>query len=122
MLIPAPDDWLDSCCTICPTNLDAAYAWSGPTDEVFPDPGLNPIVDYQVSFSPVSRIPDPHSTSPIEYNAVSLCSGAEVRLTRPVFKRRFRIHLELPAARLQDLVSRDTFGAVGVSIDLHSPM
>jgi hypothetical protein len=105
-----------------PTNLDAAYAWSGPTDEVFPDPGLNPIVDYQVSFSPVSRIPDPHSTSPIEYSAVSLCSGAEVRLTRPVFKRRFRIHLELPAARLQDLVSRDTFGAVGVSIDLYSPM
>jgi hypothetical protein len=105
-----------------PTNLDVAYAWSGPTNEVFPDPGLNPIVEYQVSFNPVSRIPDPHSTSPIEYSAVSLCSGAEVRLTRPVFKRRFRIHLELPAVRLQDLVSRDTFGGVGVSIDLRTPM
>jgi hypothetical protein len=105
-----------------PTNLDVAYAWSGPTDEVFPDPGLNPIVEYQMSFNPVPRIPDPHSTSPIEYSAVSLCSGAEVRLSRPAFKRRFRIQLELPAVRLQDLVSRDTFGGVGVSIDLRSPM
>jgi hypothetical protein len=105
-----------------PTNLDVAYSWSGPTDEVFPDPGLNPIVEYQVSFNPVSRIPDPHSTSPIEYSAVSLCSGAEVRLTRPVFKRRFRIQLEIPAVRLQDLVQRDSFGGVGVSIDLRTPM
>lgn len=103
-----------------PTNLDVAYAWSGPTDEVFPDPGLNPIVDYQVSFNPVSRIPDPHSTSPMEYSAVFLCSGAELHLARPVFKRRFRMQLELPAVRLQDLVQRDVFGGVGVSIDLRS--
>ena len=105
-----------------PTNLDVAYAWSGPTDEVFPDPGLNLIVEYQVSFNPVSRIPDPHSTSPIEYSAVSLCSGAEVRLTRPVFKRRFRIQLEIPAVRLQDLVQRDSFGGLGLSIDLRTPI
>lgn len=105
-----------------PTNLDVAYAWSAPTEEVFPDPGLNPIVDYHVSFNPVSRIPDLQSTSPVEYSAVFLCSGAELRLARPVFKRRLRILLELPAVRLQDLVQRDTFGGVGVSIDLRTPM
>ena len=104
-----------------PTNLDVAYAWSGPTIEVFPDPGLNPIVDYQVSFNPVPRIPDPHSTLPIEYSAVYLCPGAELRLARPVFKRRFRIQLELPAVHLQDLVERDSFGGAGVSIDLRTP-
>jgi hypothetical protein len=104
-----------------PTNLDVAYAWSGPTDEVFPDPGLSPIVDYQVSFNPVSRIPDPHSTSPIEYGAVFLCPGAELRLARPIFKRRFRIQLELPAVHLQDLVERGSFGRAGVSIDLRTP-
>jgi hypothetical protein len=105
-----------------PRNLDVAYAWSGPTDEVFPDPGLNPIVDYQVNFNPVSRIPDPHSSSPIEYSAVFLCPGAELRLARPIFKRRFRIQLELPAVHLQDLVERDSFGGAGVSIDLRTPM
>lgn len=105
-----------------PTNLDVAYAWSGPTAEGFPDPGLNPIVDYQVSFNPVARIPDPHSTAPIEYSPVFLCSGAELRIARPIFKRRFRIQLELPAVRLQDLVQRDAFGGVGVSIDLRTPM
>ena len=99
-----------------------AYAWSGPTDEFFPDPGLNPIVDYQVSFNPVSRIPDPHSSSPIEYSAVYLCAGAELRLARPIFKRRFRIQLELPAVHLQDLVERDSFGGAAVSIDLRIPM
>ena len=104
-----------------PANLDVAYAWSGSTDEVFPDPGLNPIVEYQVSFNPVPRIPDPHSTLPIEYSAVYLCPGAELHLARPVFKRRFRIHLELPAVRLQDLVERDSFGGADVSIDLRTP-
>jgi hypothetical protein len=99
-----------------------AYAWSGPTDEFFPDPGLNPIVDYQVSFNPVSRIPDPHSSSPIESSAVYLCAGADLRLARPIFKRRFRIQLELPAVHLQDLVERDSFGGADVSIDLRTPM
>lgn len=105
-----------------PANLDVAYAWSRPTDEVFPDPGLNPIVDYQVSFNPVSRIQDPDSTAPMEYSAVFLCSGAELHLARPVFKRRFRVQLELPAVRLQDLVQRNLFGGVGVSIGLRTPM
>lgn len=105
-----------------PRNLDVAYAWSVPTDEVFPDPGLNPIVDYQVSFNSVYRIPDPHSTSPIEYSVTYLCPAAELRLARPIFKRRFRIQLEFPAVHLQDLVERDSFGGAGVSIDLRTPM
>ena len=68
------------------------------------------------------RIPDPHSSSPIEYSAVFLCPGAELRLARPIFKRRFRIQLELPAVHLQDLVQRDSFGGAEVSIDLRTPM
>ena len=91
-----------------PSNLDVAYAWAPPTDEIFPDPGLNPIVDYQVIFNPIPRIPDPNSTAPVEYSIPTLCPGAEIRLGRPVFKRHFRIELELPAIRLQDLVERAT--------------
>ena len=89
-------------------NLDVAYAWAPPTDEIFPDPGLNPIVEYQVAFNPVSRIPDV-STSRVEYSMAALCPGAEIRLARPAFKRHFRIQLELPAVRIQNLVERFTF-------------
>ena len=92
-----------------PANLDVAYAWANPTDEVFPDPGLNPIVEYQVTFNPVSRIPDANSTSPVGYSVATLCPGAEIRLARPLFKRHFRTQLELPAVRLQNLFERATF-------------
>jgi hypothetical protein len=92
-----------------PVNLDVAYAWAPPIDENFTDPGLNPVVEYHVTFNPVTRIPDASSTSPVEYRATTLCPGAEIRLGRPVFKRHFRIQLELPAVRLQDLVERSIF-------------
>ncbi|HEY6384349.1 MAG TPA: hypothetical protein VIX91_01565 [Candidatus Acidoferrum sp.] len=105
-----------------PSNLDVAYAWAPPTDEMFSGSGLNPIVDYQLTFNPVSRIPDTSRTSPVEYSVVTLCPGAEIRLARPVFKRHLRIQLELPAVRLQDIVERDAFGGGGVSIDLRSPI
>lgn len=90
-------------------NLDVAYAWALPADEIFPDPGLSPVVDYQIGFNPVSRIPDASSTSRVEYSVASLCPGAEIHLARPVFKGRFRIQLELPAVRIQNLVERFTF-------------
>jgi hypothetical protein len=92
-----------------PANLDVAYGWAPPTNENFSDPGLNPVVEYQVSFNPVSRIPDASGTSAVGYRVATLCPGAEIRLARPVFKRHFRIQLELPAVRLQDLVEWATF-------------
>jgi hypothetical protein len=92
-----------------PPNLDVAYAWAPPNDEMFSGSGLNPIVDYQVTFNPVSRIPDTSSTSPVEYSIATLCPGAEIRFARPVFKRHFRIQLELSDVRIQDLVERSIF-------------
>jgi len=93
----------------------------GPTIDVFPDPGLNPIVDYQVSFNPVpeSLIPTAHcqsSTALLTFAPVPNCVSLALS-----FKRRFRIQLELPAVHLQDLVERDSFGGAGVSIDLRTP-
>jgi hypothetical protein len=104
-----------------PPNLDVAYAWAPPTNEIFVNPGLNPIVDYQMSFSPIPRILDPSSPLRVEYSVAVLCPGAEIRLARPSFKRRFRIQLELPGVRLQDLVERVTLDP-GISIDLRTPM
>ena len=92
-----------------PTNLDVVYAWAPPWNETFPDPGLNPIVEYEVSFNPAPRILDAISTTRAEYSVTAMCPGAEIRLAHPVFKRSFRIQLELPAVRLQDLVERRAF-------------
>jgi hypothetical protein len=52
---------------------------------------------------------DTSSTSPVEYSIATLCPGAEIRFARSVFKRHFRIQLEIPAVRLQDLVEQSTF-------------
>jgi hypothetical protein len=92
-----------------PTNLDVAYTWAPPWSEILPDPGLNPIVEYEVSFNSASRVFDTSRPSRAEYGVTALCPGAEIRLARPVFRRSFRIQLELPSVRLQDLVEQRTF-------------
>ena len=87
-----------------PTSLDVAYAWGDPPEGIFSDPGLNPIVEYQLYFSSIPRISDPDSTAQVAYRMAPRCPGAELRLGRPVFKRRFRIQLRLPEVRLQNLI------------------
>jgi hypothetical protein len=51
-----------------------------------------------------------------------VCTGAEIRLARPVLKRQFRIQLELPNIRLKDLAEREALagsgGSQGFQIDL----
>jgi hypothetical protein len=92
-----------------PMNLDVAYGFASPTDETFPDPGLNPIAEYQVNFSAISPIPDGGNSSRADYSVATLCPGAKIRLGHPLFKRRFRIPLELSDVRIQDLVVRPIF-------------
>jgi hypothetical protein len=102
-----------------PTNVDVAYAWAAPTEKMFPEPGLNPIVEYQLGLDPPRRIPDATSTVQSRYSVTSLCPGAEIRLGRPILGRQFRIQLELPNVRLEDLVVRTTLGTSGgTAIDL----
>jgi hypothetical protein len=92
-----------------PTNLDVVYAWAAPSGEVLPDAGLSPIADYEVTFTPVPRIPNANVSSPVENSEATLCPGAEIHFARPVFKRQFRIQIELPTVRLQNLVEQSTF-------------
>jgi hypothetical protein len=92
-----------------PTNLDVVYAWEAPSGEVLPDAGLSPIADYEVTFTPVPRIPNANVSSPVENSEATLCPGAEIHFARPVFKRQFRIQIELPTVRLQNLVEQSTF-------------
>lgn len=98
------------------TNVEVAYALAMlPTEGIFPEPGLNPIREYPLTFNSPARVPDANSTVQSRYSVTALCPGAEIRLGRPVRKRQFRIQLELPNVRLEDLVER-TFGISGGSI------
>jgi hypothetical protein len=96
-----------------PANRDVAYSWQPPRGEFLPQSGLNPIVERALNFNCISRIPDSNATSRSSYSVAVLCSGAEIRLSRPVLKRQFRIQLDLPNTRLQDLVRSLPVGASG---------
>jgi hypothetical protein len=83
-------------------NVAPGYAWSGPTEEAFPDPGLNPLVQYSLAFTPIVSSPKPDDTTAASYT-VAVCPGAEIQIARPVFKRRFRLQLDLRGVALQSL-------------------
>lgn len=96
-----------------PTNLDIAYAWSYAQEKFMPDPGLNPIVQYAISFNSTSKPSAPVSATQAEYSVPTLCPGAEIHVARPVLTRKFRVQLDLPNARLEDLVDRGAFAGRG---------
>jgi len=98
-----------------PTNLEVAYAWQPARPEFLPDPGLSPLVEYALGFNSVSHIPDANATPQENYTAAALCPGAEIRLSRPILKRQFRIQLDLPNIRLQDLIQEFPVGGADVS-------
>jgi hypothetical protein len=82
-----------------------AYAEQAGSEVHFPDPGLSPISDYTLSFRQVA----PASSSREKrqkVREVRLCPGTELLLFRPVLMRKFRIQLDLPHSRLQDLAAR----------------
>lgn len=95
-----------------PPNLDVAYSWMTSSDDLIPDPGLNPVVDYAISFNPVTHIPGPDATTRPAFSVPFLCPGAEIRIAHPTRKRQFRIQLNLPHTRLQDLAQPAPSGLV----------
>jgi hypothetical protein len=102
-----------------PTNLAVAYSWSAPRDGFLPDPGLNPIVDYYIGFSSVSPIPDTNGKTQPANSVVNVCPGAEIHLARPILKRQFRMQLDLPNTRLENL-AQDFPSGGGTQWDLRS--
>jgi hypothetical protein len=100
------------------SNLAVAYAWQPPGAEFLADPGLNPMVDYSLTFNSVSRVSNPNASTQPAYSVATLCPGAEIRLARPVFKRQLRIQLDLPNTRLQDLVQGFPGGGPGGAVSI----
>jgi len=83
-----------------------AYAWQAPHTDYLPDSNLSSVADYNLWFTPVTRhgTDDPRSRL---HMSTHLCRNDQIWLARPVFKRQFRIHLELPNTRLLDLAEPD---------------
>ena len=80
-----------------------AYAWNLPTDEDFLDPELSPVADYSIWFREASIAPPSGQKQPTGFRSVRLCPGTEIRLSRPILTHEFRIQLDFPDARLEDL-------------------
>jgi hypothetical protein len=84
-------------------DASVSYVWQHPNFDFLPDANLNPVVDYNLWFSPVARDKDNESERTRRRNPMNLCGGADIWLARPVFKRQFRVELNLPNTRLLDL-------------------
>ena len=85
-------------------DASVSYALQRPNFDFLPDANLNPVVDYNLWFSRVARDEANESERARRGNFANLCSGADTWLARPVFKRQFRVELDLPNTRLLDLV------------------
>jgi hypothetical protein len=88
-------------------NIPVSYAWETPHYDFLPDPGLNPVVDYSLWFQPTSRIQSDEALTQRPRDTAYLCVGSDVRIARPLFKRQFRIRLDLPDTRLIDLAETE---------------
>ncbi len=80
------------------------HDWEPINDYSFPQPVISSITEDSLWFRPVSLRTVPGTKSQLNNRSVALCPGAEIRLARPKLKRRFRIQLEMPNVRLEDLV------------------
>ncbi|HXR33158.1 MAG TPA: hypothetical protein VN830_05605 [Verrucomicrobiae bacterium] len=79
------------------------HYWSAPSDGDSPDPGLNPVDEYQISFGPrmwLGRSAEYTKTKP---KVVHLCPGARVRLAKPEQVREVRTRMQFTDVRLEDL-------------------
>jgi hypothetical protein len=101
----------------CPKDEDdrlaqmdkVAYAWQSGSEVGFPSPEFSPISDYSLQFREVTSV-SPSRGNSGKFRQVRLCPGTELLLSRPVFVQKFRIRLDLPNTRLQDLVARGRLG------------
>jgi hypothetical protein len=99
-------------CPVIPSERNSqagpvSYAWSysDAGDYTF-DPELSPIVADTLRFSPVSLNPVSAGDEAPSRRSLRLCPGAEIRLSRPMLKRKFRVQIDLPNTRLEDLAER----------------
>jgi hypothetical protein len=97
----------------CPKDEDTgelsteatSHAWQLQNASAFPFYGYSPIVNYTIFFRPASLMNDLVKTTKLRIPPVLLCPGTEIRLSKPVLTHEWRIKLEIPNVRLQDLAT-----------------
>jgi hypothetical protein len=81
-----------------------SHAWQFQNSFDFPYfAGYSPVVDYTIWFRSASLLSDLEKKAPLRGTSVVLCPGTQIRLSKPLLKRKVRIKLDLNNVRLQDL-------------------
>jgi hypothetical protein len=87
------------------TSAEAiSHAWQSPNSDVFPFYGYSPIVKSTILFRDASLAYDPGRTTKLKIPTALFCPGTDIRLSKPVLTRKWRLKLEIPNVRLEDLV------------------
>ena len=71
------------------------YSWVGGSEPGFLDPGISPIVDYNLFFRANDTVVDAKPSKGTNTDSSLLCPGTQVRIASPVQKQRFRLKLEV---------------------------
>jgi hypothetical protein len=81
-----------------------SHAWRSQNSSDFPFYGYSPVVSDTIFFRSAILVDDPESTRKLRGITTALfCPGTDIRVSKPVLARRWRIKLEIPNVRLQDL-------------------
>ena len=80
-----------------------SHAWQSQNSDAFPFYGYSPIVNNRIFFRNVSLADDPERTTRLKIPTALFCAGTDIRLSKPMHTRKWRIKLEIPNVRLQDL-------------------
>jgi len=95
----------------CPTEANngetsaeaVSHAWRFQNSESFPFYGYSPIVNSTIFFRSASLADDPERPTKLKIPTPLFCPGTDIRLSKPVLTRKWRIKLEIPNVRLQDI-------------------
>jgi hypothetical protein len=80
-----------------------SHAWQSQNSGDFPFYGYSPIVDKTIYFRSALLADVPERTTKPKIATAFFCPGTDIRLSKPVLTRKWRIKLEIPNVRLQDL-------------------
>ena len=88
------------------TSAEAiSHAWRSQNSDDFPFYGYSPIVNSTIFFRSASLADELERTTKLKIRAALFCPGTDIRLSKPALTRKWRIKLEIPNVRLQDLVN-----------------
>jgi hypothetical protein len=88
------------------TSAEAiSHARQFQNSDAFPFYGFSPIVNSTIFFRNASLADDPERTRKQKIPTALFCPGTDIRLSKPVPTRKWRIKLEIPNVRLEDLAA-----------------